>query len=93
MITTMSLFHPNECQIWRTIPLKFLPNTDIQYTTKWAQETYCYRYLFDDNTTSESYKSEEEVEDWRLQALQMMREIKYIGIAPGFDDLANKETQ
>ena len=32
MVTTMSLFHPNECQIWRTIPLKFLPNTrtDVQ---------------------------------------------------------------
>ena len=87
MVTTMSLFHPNECQIWRTIPLKFLPNTDIQYTTKWAQETYCYRYLFDDNTTSESYKSEEEVEDWRLQALQLMREIKHIGIAHGRNEI------
>ena len=87
MNTTMSLFRPNECQNWRTIPLKFLPNTDIQYTTKWAQETYCYRYLFDDNTTSESYKSEEEVEDWRLQALQMMREIKHIGIAHGRNEI------
>ena len=79
----MSLFQPNDCQNWRTIPLKFLPNTDLKYTTEWAEDTYCYRYLFDDNTTSESYKSKEEVEDWRLQALQLMQEIKHIGIAHG----------
>ena len=52
--------------VWRTIPLKFLPVNDLNYTTAWAEDTYCYRYLFDDQTTSESYKLDSEVEEWQF---------------------------
>ena len=83
----MEMLQPNEQHVWRTIPLKFLPVNDLHYTTKWAQDTYCYRYLFKDKTTSESYRSDVEVEDWRLQALQIMKEIKHIGIAYGRNEI------
>ena len=43
--------------------------------------------MFDEATTSESYKSDSEVEDWRLQALEIMREIKHIGIAQGRSEI------
>lgn len=85
--TTMTMIQSNEGHTWRTIPLKFLPVNDLHYTTRWAQETYCYRHLFDPTTRCESYKSDEEVEDWRLQALQIMREIKHIGIAHGRNEI------
>ena len=83
----MTTFEPDQEHVWRLIPLKFLPINDHQYTTTWAEDTYCYRYLFDDQTTSESYKSDLEVEEWRLQALQIMREIKHIGIAQGRNEI------
>ena len=76
-------------QVWRTVPLKLLPLNERYFTTKWAEETYCYRFLFNITITSQSYKDDSEVEDWRLQALQMMKEIKQIGIAYGRQEIVN----
>ena len=83
----MTVFYPHDEHVWRSIPLKFLPVNDLHYTTEWARNTYSYRHLFDEATTSESYKSDCEVEDWRLQALEIMREIKHIGIAQGRSEI------
>ena len=77
----------NEVHVWRTVPLKLLPLNERYFTTKWAQDTYCYRFLFDATVTSQSYKTDSEVEDWRLQALQLMKEIKQIGIAHGRQEI------
>ena len=83
----MAVFYPHDDHVWRTIPLKYLPINDLQYTTEWARNSYSHRHLFDEATTSESYKSDSEVEDWRLQALEIMREIKHIGIAQGRSEI------
>ena len=77
----MTVFYPHDEHVWRTIPLKFLRVNDLHYTTEWAWTSYSYWHLFDKATTSKSYKSDSEVEDWQLQALEIMREIKHIGIA------------
>ena len=79
----------NENQVWRTVPLKLLPLNERHFTTNWAKGTYCYRFLFDISITSQSYKDDAEVEDWRIQALQMMKEIKQIGIAYGRQEIVN----
>lgn len=79
----MIIHHPNSDQVWRMVPLKLFPVNEMKYTKEWAKKNYCYRYLFDESTTSESYSNEIELEDWRLQALQIMKEIKNIGIAFG----------
>lgn len=79
----------NETQVWRTVPLKLLPLNERHYTTNWAKENYCYRFLFDISITSQSYSDDSEVEEWRLQALQMMKEIKQIGIAYGRQEIVN----
>ena len=83
----MQIHYPNDDQLWRTVPLKLFPLNEMSYTTQWARGTYCYRYLFDDETTSESYKTDSDVEDWRLQALQILKEIKNIGIAHGRNEI------
>ena len=79
----------NENQDWRTVPLKLLPLNERHFTTNWAKGTYCYRFLFDLAITSQSYKNDSELEDWRMQALQMMKEIKQIGIAYGRQEIVN----
>ena len=84
-----SLLLANDNQGWRTVPLKLLPLNERYFTTSWAQDTYCYRYLFDTTVTSQSYKNDSEVEDWRIQALQLLKEIKQIGIAQGRQEIVN----
>ena len=81
--------YSNDNQVWRSVPLKLLPLNERYFTTEWAQKTYSYRFLFDISVTSQSYKCDSEVEDWRLQALQMMKEIKQIGIACGRQEIVN----
>ena len=79
----------NDVHVWRTVPLKLLPLNERCFTTSWAQDTYCYRFLFDATITSQSYKTDSEVEDWRLQSLQLLKEIKQIGIAHGRQEIVN----
>jgi len=85
----MIIHHPNSDQVWRTVPLKLLPVNEMKYTKEWAEKTYSYRYLFDESTTKETYNNDNELEDWRLQALQIMKEIKNIGIAYGRNEIVN----
>ena len=85
----MTKYRPNEEQVWRTIPLKLLPVSEQQYTTKWAESTYSYRCLFDTSVTSHYSKNDTEVEEWRLKALQLMKEIKQIGLAQGRLEIVN----
>ena len=87
--TTMTKFRPNEEQVWRTIPLKLLPISEQQYTTKWAESTYSFRCLFDTSVTSHYSKNEEEVEEWRLKGLQLLKEIKQIGLTQGRLEVVN----
>ena len=85
----MTNFRPNDEQVWRTVPLKLLPLTEQNYTTNWAKRYYSYRHLFDKSVTAQCYSSDIEVEEWRLQALQLMKEIKHIGIAYGRKEIVN----
>ena len=70
-------------QIIRIVPLKLLPLNERHYTPLWAQQTYCYRYLFNKNVTSQSYRSDAELQEWQFEAIQLMKEIKQIGIDYG----------
>ena len=79
--------HISKEQIIRIVPLKLLPLNERHYTPSWAQQTYCYRYLFNKNVTSQSYRSDAELQDWQFEGIQLMKEIKQIGIAYGRSEI------
>ena len=76
-------------QVWRTVPLKLFPVNELQYTIEWAKNTYNYRVLFDSTVNAQNYKNDNELQDWRIQGLQIMKEIKKIGIAYGRQEIVN----
>ena len=72
----------------RAIPKDLLPKF-AHYTenNKWAQETYQYFHLFDENVKSTTFKDDNDLQKWKNCAVSMIDDLKEIGFVEAKNEI------